>query len=171
MGGRNCNSSLPCLSPDGNLIHSFPASHDLYVCELNSNVITKIYGGSNVATAIHSIDYDEPRKTPGELCLVHYVQQDMYGAIIYDNYRKIYYRFLERGIPNATIQMTMKDKLINVIIMNEKFEYLGETTLGTGKEWNWANSFVTEEGLNIEYLDKNDLDENYLIFKILTLKN
>lgn len=160
----------PCLSPDGNLIHSFPASHDLYVCELNSNVITKIYGGSNVATAIHSIDYDEPRKTPGELCLVHYVQQDMYGAIIYDNYRKIYYRFLERGIPNATIQMTMKDKLINVIIMNEKFEYLGETTLGTGKEWNWANSFVTEEGLNIEYLDKNDLDENYLIFKILTLK-
>ena len=78
--------------------------------------------------------------------------------------------FLERGIPNATIQMTMKDKLINVIIMNEKFEYLGETTLGTGKEWNWANSFVTEEGLNIEYLDKNDLDENYLIFKILTLK-
>lgn len=27
--------------------------------------------------------------------------------------------FLERGIPNATIQMTMKDKLINVIIMNE----------------------------------------------------
>lgn len=29
--------------------------------------------------------------------------------------------------------MTMKDKLINVIIMNEKFEYLGETTLEQGK--------------------------------------
>ena len=43
--------------------------------------------------------------------------------------------------------------------MDEQFNYLGETPLGTSDEWNWSNSFVTEEGLNIEYIDKADLEE------------
>lgn len=160
----------PALSSKGELIHSFPASHDLYLYDWDSNIVTKVYAGSNVATTIHSIDYDEPRRTPGELCLSHYVREDMYGAIIYDPYRKVYYRFLERGIPNASIKTSMSEKLINVIIMDENFDYLGETTLGQGKEWNWANSFVTQEGLNIEYVDRDDINEDYLILKIFIPK-
>lgn len=159
----------PALSHDGKMIHSFPASHNLYLHDLSSDSVSIVYGGSNVATTIHSIDYDDREHTPSELLLTHYVQQDMYGGIIYDKYRKVYYRFIERGIPDATLKTSMKDKLINVIIMNEKFEYLGETTLGNGNEWNWENSFVTKEGLNIECLDTNDLDELYLKFKIFAL--
>lgn len=155
----------PALSSKGEIIHSFPASHNLYLYKEGTNIPRKVYAGSNVATTIHSINYDEPRKTPDELCLSHYLQEDMYGAIIYDPYRKMYYRFLIRGIPNASIKTSIEEKLINIIIMDENFNYLGETTLGKGKEWNWANSFITQEGLNIEYIDAKDINEDYLILK------
>lgn len=55
--------------------------------------------------------------------------------------------------------------------MDKHFKYLGETTLGTFYEWNWTNSFVTKEGLNIEYIDENDVDERYMSFKIFTPEN
>lgn len=54
--------------------------------------------------------------------------------------------------------------------MDEQFEYLGEKLIGTAEEWNWTNSFVTEEGLNIEYIDPKDIEETYMNFKIFTIK-
>ena len=60
----------------------------------------------------------------------------------------------------------MTEKPIIVIMMDEQFHYLGETALGTSDVWNWNNSFVTEEGLNIEYIDRSDVDEQYMRFKI-----
>jgi hypothetical protein len=93
----------------------------------------------------------------------------MYSAIKYDRFNKVYYRFLLSGIP-ATVNRAMeKEKPISIIIMDENFNYMGETTIGTCKDWYWQNSFVTKEGLNIEYLEKN-IDEEYLILKIFTLK-
>lgn len=160
----------PTLSHDGRILHSYPASHDIYIRDLNSDSVTKVYGGSNFASTIRSIDYDDVERTPSKLCLIHFLKQDLYGGIIYDKFRKVYYRFVECKIPEATLQNTLNEKTINVIIMNEKFQYLGETKIGTGKEWNWSNSFVTEEGLNIEYIDRDDIDEEFLNFKILKLE-
>ena len=54
--------------------------------------------------------------------------------------------------------------------MDKEFLYLGEKLLGTGEKWNWKNSFVTEEGLNIEYIDSSDIEDSYMRFKILTPK-
>ncbi len=160
----------PVLSPKGDLIYSFPASHNLYVAKLDSEIYTTIYGGSNFATTIHSIDFDDITKTPDELIINNYMREDMYGAVLHDPYRKMYYRFLLKGVQNSNINAVKEDKPIIVIMMNEEFNYLGETVIGTGKEWNWTNSFVTREGLNIEYIDSNDIDENYLALKIFIPK-
>ncbi|QTO27152.1 MULTISPECIES: DUF4221 family protein [unclassified Bacteroides] len=154
------------LSPENKVIHSYPVSHNLYISEWNGDACSITYGGSNVAKTISSIDRKETVRTPNELILSHYIQQDMYGGILYDPYRKLYYRFLLQGIPNASLSTLKEEKPISIIIMDDKFNYLGETVIGTGKEWNWKNSFITSEGLNIEYIDKNDVDENYLTFKI-----
>lgn len=157
----------PTLSAKGELIHSFPASHDLYLSRWDSDTtIAQVYGGSNNAGTIHSIDYDDTARTPDNLIISNFLHEDMYGAIIYDPYRKVYYRFLLQGIPNATIATSKEEKPINIIIMDENFNYLGETVIGTGKKWNWTNSFVTCEGLNIEYIDNEDTNEDYLNFRI-----
>lgn len=160
---------FPELHPDGDkLIFSFPVSHDLYIAKLNSDTYRKVYAGSNLAGTIHSIDRDS-RNTTSEMILIHYAREDQYAAIKYDRYRNVYYRFLLKGIPDATIRTRKEEKPIAVIIMNENFDYLGESVIGTGEDWYWQNSFVTKEGLNIEYIEK-DPEEKYLILKIFTIK-
>jgi hypothetical protein len=160
----------PELSPTDELIHSFPVSHDLYITKWGDESSRTVYAGSNVAGTIRSIDWGEIRTTPAELQFAYFAQEDMYTAIHYDPWRKVYYRYLLQGIPNATSRMPINKKPVIIILMDEQFNYLGETLIGTGEEWNWTNSFVTEEGLNIEYIDTDDLEEDYLNLKIFTIE-
>ena len=74
-------------------------------------------------------------------------------------------------MPDAPKDTSWKEKEIAVIIMDEEFNYLGETTLGTENEWNWHNSFVTKEGLNIEYLEDSDIREVNISFKTDIVQN
>ena len=156
------------LHADGDkLVISFPVSHYLYLADLKTGKYEKVYAGSNFAGTISSINKN-PKKTSNEEILSHAVKQEIYTAIKFDKFRKVYYRFLLMALPEAKTHKGWKEKPISVIVMDQKFNYLGETIIGTGEEWNWQNSFVTQEGLNIEYIEK-DVDENYLTLKIFTL--
>jgi hypothetical protein len=174
--GRNYNwndalftQPYPALSPAGEMIFSFPVSHNLYVAKPDADGYTTVYAGSNVAGTIRSIDREQ-RRTPAELILISYLQQDTYAAILYDPWRQVYYRFLEQGLPNATTTTQAVEKPVIVIVMDEQFNYMGETLIGTGEQWHWKNSFVTEEGLNIEFIDNEDPDEVYLNFKVFNIE-
>jgi hypothetical protein len=157
------------LHPDGDkLIISFPVSHDLYLADLKTSEYQKVYAGSNFAGTIYSLN-KRPRHSSGEELLSNIVKQDEYTAIKYDRYHKVYYRFLLKAAPEASNRREWKEKPIAVIIMDENFNYLGETVIGTGEDWYWQNSFVTREGLNIEYIEK-DPEEKYLTLKIFTIK-
>lgn len=157
------------LHPDGDkLVLSFPISHDLYLANLNTGVYTKVYGGSNFAGTISSID-KQPNKSSRDEVMLHAIRNDEYTAIRYDKFRKVYYRFLLKAIPQAPVNTEWNEKPVAIIIMDENFKYLGETVIGKIRDWNWQNSFVTREGLNIEYIEK-DTNEKYLILKIFTLK-
>ena len=159
----------PCLLNDGKLIYSFPVSHDLYLYDLNGEQVQKIYGGSNAAGTIHSINH-ERKHTPKEMIMENILQQDLYGGILYDPYREIYYRFMLSAIPSATHETPISDKKICVIMMDKDFNYMGETIIGKYSDWKWENSFVTAEGLHIECIDRNDLEEEYLYFKVFAPK-
>ncbi|XOV92115.1 MAG: DUF4221 family protein [Bacteroidota bacterium] len=174
-GGSNWEGALftevyPELHPDGDkIIYSFPPSHDLYITGINSDQYEKVYAGSNLASTISSINRS-PKNSSQEVIMDHLVKNDFYAAIKYDQFRKVYYRVLLQGIRDATKNSKWKDKPIDVIIMDQDFNYLGETVIGNMHDWNWENTFVTKEGLNIEYIEKNT-DEVYLTLKIFTLKN
>ena len=177
--GNNANWSDPAymqvyssLMPTGEIVHSFSASHNLYIHKLDADFSRIVYGGSNVARNIKSIDWDiNSGYTPPEKILyLHYIQQDLYSAILYDSWREVYYRYMLQGIPEATTDTRINSKKIIIVILDKEFNYLGETNIGTGEDWNWNNSFITEEGLNIEYKDINDIDENFLYFKIFNIK-
>ncbi|GHT14401.1 hypothetical protein FACS189426_20670 [Bacteroidia bacterium] len=161
----------PELSPTGELIYSFPMSHDLYISKSGAETFQKVYAGSNVAKTIHSINRKQI-ETPKEVMLIHCLQQDIYTAVRYDSWRNVYYRFMLQGITDATFSTPLGKKPIIVIMMDEKFNYLGETLIGTGEEWNWQNSFVTKEGLNIEYIGDiaKDLNEAYLDLRIFSIE-
>jgi hypothetical protein len=151
------------------LILSFPVSHDLYISDLRSNKVKSVYGGSNQAGTISSIIADN-KETSKSLAKSHFIKNDEYAAIKYDKYRKLYYRFLRRSLPEGNENTDLNKKPIAVIIMDESFNYLGETTLGSARNWYLKNAFVTKEGLNIEYLEDN-LNEEFLTLRTFTVKN
>jgi len=159
----------PELSPDGEMIHSFPMSHHLYTGPWDSNDFTTVYAGSNKASTMHSIAMD-PIRTPGEVVLDRLAREDIYTAIRYDRYRQLYYRIILHGIPGADRSTPRSKKPVSVIIMDRRFNYMGETEIGTGEQWNWNNMFVTREGLNIEYISDDALDEDFMIFQIFKVE-
>lgn len=157
---------FPALHHDkGKMVYSFPTSHNLFIANLGDNSYEEVYGGSNFAGDIHSIDKKSGKATVDEI-KSSFVRQDMYAAIIHDKYRKVYYRFMRKALPDADVQTSWKEKSIAVIIMDEEFGYLGETVLGIERNWHWQNSFVTKEGLNVEYVENNNTGELNLSLKI-----
>lgn len=159
------------LSPDKNhIIYSFPISHDLYIGDVSGGSLKKVYGGSNFARSIQEIPGNVKHAPDPNSELRRYISfTDLYAAIKYDKYRNVYYRVLERRLPDETANRSLKNRILAVIILDENLSYLGETNIGVLHNWNWENSFVTKEGLNIEYLPPQN-DESKLIFKIFTLK-
>lgn len=156
---------------DDKMIYSFPVSHDLYIAAPGSNSYQTVYGGSNIAGTISSIGKDLKKNTLSqEEFILKVCKTDLYAAIKYDKYRKVYYRFLRKAIPDANDKTDWKDKQVTIIIFDKNFKYLGETDIGTIKDYNWENSFVTEEGLNIEYIDRKKNNEDYLTLKIFQPK-
>lgn len=155
------------LAPNNKMVYSFPVSHNLFVAEKNKEGYSMVYAGSNEAGTITSFK----NKLSTEELIMEVCKTDLYAGIRYDKYRKVYYRFLRKAMPGASSMTTIVNKPLSVIIMDENFKYLGETTIGACNNYNWENAFVTEEGLNIEYLDKKDITEAYLHYKIFKPKN
>lgn len=167
--GRLYYEVYPEILPDQkHLVFSFPISHDLYISDLNFTGYRTVFGGSNQAKTISSIN-DNQNASSFQTILASFNRNDEYAAIKYDPYRKVYYRFLRTGMPNSTESTPSEEKPIVVVIMDSNFKYLGESTIGLWKNWNIANTFVTEDGLNIEYIGGN-LDESFLTLKIFNLK-
>ncbi|WP_256012202.1 DUF4221 family protein [Desertivirga xinjiangensis] len=152
----------------GILVFSFPISHDLYTAKLKQPDYKVTYGGSNFANTIRSIQ-TQPSEMSVKTFVKHVLENDEYAAIKYDKFRKVYYRFLRHRVNNYTESSQWTDKSVSIIILDESLNYLGETNIGTIKNWYLQNAFVTEEGLNIEYIPDN-LNEDYLIYKIFTLE-
>ena len=159
---------VPTAQGSFKIIFSYPVSHTIYVSDgFKEQSIVKKYAGSTYAGTIKSIVGKE--FTTSEL-RANYMKNDLYGAILYDKYRKVYYRFLRRAVKESDNKFNLNDKPIAVIMYDDAFNYLGETDLGPAKECHWENAFVSKEGLNIEWVKPNDIDETYLTLKIFVLK-
>lgn len=148
---------------DGAKLYSFPPSHDILIRK-GSNYEWK-YGGSNKAKTIKSID--KPiKKTSNKDMVNNYLYQDMYGALLYDEYRDLIYRYITFSLPESEAKDNPLDKNVGIIVMDNELNYIGEVLLGSGHNWNVNNSFITKEGLNIEYINSQD-DEDILTLKII----
>ncbi|MBW8683887.1 DUF4221 domain-containing protein [Chitinophaga rhizophila] len=156
------------------IIYSFPVSHDLIISDLDGEQQQRVYGGSNEAASISSFDAGKFKTKSG--VSKEYIYQkgctsDLYGGILYDKYRDVYYRFLRKALPEKSTRLRWENKKVAVVVMDKDFKYLGETEIGDLNEFYPENAFVTREGLNVEYVAPNDVDEKFLTFKIFTLKD
>ena len=160
--GGYYTSVYKAILPDGTKLYSFPMSHNILV-KKNGNSKWK-YGGSPIAHEISSIPVEISKTTEQDI-FSSSIGQDSYGPILYDPFNKRVYRFISYRVDDTAQHLSLSQKIIGIIVMDENLNYLGEAELGNGYNWNINNAFITKEGLNIEY--NGNQDEDHLVFKIL----
>lgn len=107
--------------------------------------------------------------------LIRYKESSKYGHIMYDKYRDVYYRFAEMPCEFAKDEspydyFAPKAREFSVIILNDKFEIIGETKF-PGSKYFYKMSFVGKDGLYISEnnLANPDFDEDKLVFSCFNL--
>ena len=104
-----------------------------------------------------------------------FVESPYYLALVYDKYRKVYYRFVYPGIDVTRQDDVMKlgefRRVFSVMIIDEDFNVLGETLMPENT-YNSNMFFVNEAGLWIStnHPGNPDFDEDAINFQLFTLK-
>lgn len=127
--------------------YSFYYSEDIYVTDISHESVRKINVKSKYINQI-SITDDYGNLTSKDL-----VEEKVYGNLIYDKYKNVYYRIaypgaeLEKGV-NGLDLLEYGHKNFSIIILDEHFNIIGET-LFPDYTYNSNLIFIREDGLYI----------------------
>lgn len=145
------------------IVFSFPASHELSVLDLATDLISSHYAGSQYIDKVLPYSQNKYEEVDDTESFNYYLKNNSYAAICFDKYRNLFYRIAEIPIKGITEQMRMKQ--VSIVILNSDFKIVGETLL----PYKYGTTIlVSPDGLLIPYIDKAGTDEpmNYHLFKI-----
>ncbi len=139
-------------------IYSFPNDHYVYYTDHRSSP-KKAYAGSKYFGDIVSTNkhwfYDK------EAGFDYYQNQPSYSTIIYDPYRKCYYRIAEHPV---AITEEFYRKPFSIILLDEELNWMGEYMV-PDKRHSENRFFLTEAGLYInKFIEEHNM--NYLRYEI-----
>jgi hypothetical protein len=160
------------LGPHGTFLYSWGANPNIQVIDSMGKMST-FPAESDYFHAIDPYPVGENVSAASEQRF--YMERDLYDVIVWDKYRKVYYRFARQGIPMLNEETGRpangEDRPCSIIILDANFKKIGETLLSSQKYFvkDW---FVSKKGLYVStthYL-KPDLDESKMTFTRLDLK-
>lgn len=148
------------------IIVSFAASHNLIRYNIDTGKSEEFYAGSSSVNEISSYPQSKGSQISRDDSWRWYMTNASYENIMYDRYRKVYYRIAR--LPKKDYNSTERGnkKPIVIIILDSNLKYIGETTLPSNENWFSCNSFVSREGLNIQVLSDNEDIISFKTFKI-----
>jgi hypothetical protein len=133
------------IDEEGQAILSFPMDGKVYVKSLDGASL-----GEHEATCDAFTKSPTPIKASGD-DEEYNIQTDAYEDIVYDSYRKVYYRFATKGraeLPEKRVVSGAIYKPAYVIILDKNFNKIGETRLPENRH-NVQSFFVGKKGLYI----------------------
>lgn len=154
------------VNDNDELIVSFAADHNVQVYPIHENVATDYYAGSNEIDKILSFPNPKDSHIDEDKAWQWYMTNSSYQNILYDKYRKLYYRIARLPKRDYKLSEIGNDKPIKIIILNNNLKYQGEVKLDEKTSYVLNNCFVTEEGLNIQV--RTD-DEDMLTFYVYSI--
>lgn len=151
------------MTPEGRLLISFPADHNLWNYDPVTQKRDSLYAGSRLIEKIVPFGAEKkkfPDEVPEQRLSDWYYSQPSYESIFADPYKHLYYRIAR--LPNAEHRpATLNDKPVVVIVLDKDLNYLGEDLLPEGVPYDTFNAYVSPEGLNIRIWNN---DEDHLTF-------
>lgn len=151
-------------------IISFQSNDSLFVYNRNSNRLIRYFGKSRYQSA-DFIPFDTSYKEDLERMREYLVVSPIYQKLLYDPYKKLYYRFFVEEQPlmnDSGVINSIFTKDVILMVFNEDFEIIGEKNIGTS--YSCFFSFVTPRGLYIRKYDtrsssdQNPRNEKFTIF-------
>lgn len=165
-GGYNYRVPYSAFDDSSNLVISFPADHYIYKVNVQSKKVRKYFCGSKHIDVISSLN--RKKKFRDKWFMSEYFGSNpSYSSIIYDKYRRVYYRIADLPINDYKEGVEKKSvKPFSIIVLNSKMEWMGETLIPQLSHSRLA-FYVSKEGLNLRKYDK---DEDRLIFSVFRLR-
>lgn len=162
FGGIYFNAIYHTLAADGRILYSFPADHYVYFYSPDFAFVKKCFMGSRYSPVITSSDFDLIDLVKDkELRIKYYISQYSYSNVLYDKYRKVYYRIAQHPLASWKSGETFV-KPFSIIVMDESGKLLSETPIQQDyKSLNLHNVHVVKDGLLIQ---KKTSDENVIEF-------
>lgn len=149
---------------NGKFIYSFAADHHIYITADHQSIIKKLAKSDFIR------EFPALTKDMNPFSYRRYIEQNsFYGSLVYDPYRKVYYRFCDLASNLMNIEGYRQHQ--SIIILDSDFNKIGEVRL-PDRKFNTTNYFVGIEGL---YLSNNTpynphLDKGKLSFTLLKLE-
>lgn len=155
-----------------NFIYSFYFDENIYVASIDHKNVRKVAAKSQYIKEVEYID-DFGKTTIEQAC-----ELANYGNLIYDKYRKLYYRIvfprttLEKGVKGYELREYGR-KNFSILILDDKFNVVGETKF-PDYTYNPRLIFIKEEGVyisNSHYLNPDYSDDVLSFVKFELVKN
>ena len=163
-----------CCCDGQNFIYSFFADEYLYKTTPDHETVKKIRANSRY---IDEVTVFRSKEDDFQKLIKAQCEHASYGDILYDRYRKVYYRFAypETEINNYSgdyLELLRSGKMsFSSQILDEKLNVIGET-LFSEYTYNPRLFYLCEDGLYLStsHFKRPDFDENVLCFQKLELK-
>lgn len=146
---------------DESIIINFPASHYLVKYSLVTGEQSNYYAGSSSIEVIKSFPFPKDFAINEVKAWEWYMNNPSYESILYDRYRKLYYRIARLPLKNYVKKEKGNRKPIVIIILDAHLQYIGEVNLPTDVQFFPTNCYVSKDGFHIQVLTD---DENILTF-------
>jgi len=150
------------------LILSFEVDPNLYIYNLQGNLLKSINAKSNFLNKIEFID--STKLTDIKFFRKFNLTHGSYFKLVYDKYNKLFYRIVRHNMPLLNSDNFVYDFFEadwSIIVLDENFNILTEQVF-KGKEYDFANILPTPIGLLIYKNPK--LDRDHISFDIYKFK-
>ncbi len=147
-------------------VYSFPADKEVSITDLLTGNITSRPAESQYIKQFFEYDEENYKDAPSEPAGEFFMTTPTYGPVVYDKYRDVYYRLGLLPVDQKNANYEEKNppsKLVSLIVLDNKFNYLGEQLLDKNRYWS-SNLFVSKEGLNIQNRTKSDETLDFTTF-------
>lgn len=157
-----------------NFIYSFFFDEDIYIANIEHNKVEKVKVKSKY---IPKIKFERNNGLDLNVALKKMNEVAMYGNLLYDKYRQVYYRFVYPET-EVTIKTNLSDlwqfgrKKFSIVILDRNFNILGETLFPEGI-YNSTLTFINKEGLYIStsHILNPNYNDGILSFKCFKVEN
>ena len=157
-GGGMMKLGYSCINQNkADVVFSFPISHELYVYHINDQSTKQYCAGSSRIKSIPPYAKDKSKNCTDDDQINYFLESNSYGPVVYDQYRKLYYRVAETPAKNG--------RRASIIILDDLFNYKGEALLD---DRNGTTIIPVPDGVLAPYLPGQETEKalRYQLYQI-----